>query len=511
MRGPVGAPHEMLKNLMGISSRTDLLEGPALADAATAEAAGLRAPAGLQPPNPLLTAVALVATDVVALAAAAAVGALLATAVGAPAEGTATWRPVYLLALLPAAFGAAGLYPAAGLGPVAELRRLTSSSLVVLGIAAVVLGLTRTAIPPLAMLGAGAAALAFVPLARAVVRGTLGQRAWWGVPAAVLGAGEAAGAVIERLRADPTLGLRPVVCLVDDAGTAGARAAGLPVAAPPTDAAAARALGVRHAILPIPADHAAALRHLARQAGHAFPTTVVMSAPSVGPIAADPRAVGGALGVFVTNHLEHRLERAGKLAVDAVLLLPTLVFGLPAIALAALAVMLVSPGNPFYAQEREGLGGRTIRVWKLRTMHKNAAVLLERHLRDHPEAREEWARHFKLQHDPRILPVVGKVLRVTSLDELPQVLNVLRGDMSFVGPRPFPRYHLDAFSEEFRALRASVRPGITGLWQVSARSDGDLRVQEEADTYYVRHWSLWLDLYILARTPVAVLSARGAR
>jgi lipopolysaccharide/colanic/teichoic acid biosynthesis glycosyltransferase len=83
--------------------------------------------------------------------------------------------------------------------------------------------------------------------------------------------------------------------------------------------------------------------------------------------------------------------------------------------------------------------------------------------------------------------------------------------MSFVGPRPFPEYHLQAFDRSFRDLRSTVPPGITGLWQVSARSDGDLTVQQELDTYYIRNWSLWMDLYVLVRTPLAVISARGAR
>jgi lipopolysaccharide/colanic/teichoic acid biosynthesis glycosyltransferase len=179
-------------------------------------------------------------------------------------------------------------------------------------------------------------------------------------------------------------------------------------------------------------------------------------------------------------------------------------------ALAALWIKLSSPGPAFYRQEREGFEGRRLSVWKLRTMYQNSDEMLESWLADHPEDREKWSRYFKLPHDPRILPFIGRLLRRTSLDELPQLWAVLQGEMSLVGPRPFPDYHLRHFSDEFRALRTRVLPGLTGLWQVSARGDGDVEVQQALDTYYIRNWSPWMDFYILARTVAAVLLARGA-
>jgi lipopolysaccharide/colanic/teichoic acid biosynthesis glycosyltransferase len=292
----------------------------------------------------------------------------------------------------------------------------------------------------------------------------------------------------------------------------GVAVAEVPVEGSSSDLGRYARMGVRYLVVAkrhITDDDTAYFR---RRYGRAFGRLTVVAgghgATRVGAVTTD---LAGGLGLALPGAARIRRHRVAKALLDAALLLPALVVGVPLIVLAAVAVVLTSPGRPFYAQEREGLNGRTIRVWKLRTMHRDAEALLDRYLEEQPARRIEWERHFKLDRDPRILPVVGHVLRMTSLDELPQLFNVLRGDMSFVGPRPFPRYHLEAFSSEFRALRSSVRPGITGLWQVSARSDGDLRVQEELDSLYLMHWSIWMDLYVVARTPLAVLSGRGAR
>ena len=199
-----------------------------------------------------------------------------------------------------------------------------------------------------------------------------------------------------------------------------------------------------------------------------------------------------------------------KRVLDYSIAAPAFLASLPVLAMAAIWIKIVSPGPVLFRQEREGPNGRRITMLKLRTMHRDAEKLLAEYLESDPEEKLNWLRYFKLKKDPRVLPHIGWFLRRYSLDELPQLWNVLRGEMSLVGPRPFPYYHLDQFPASFRHLRASVMPGITGLWQVTARSDGDLRVQEVEDTYYIRNWSPWLDIYILLRTTQTVLSAKGA-
>jgi lipopolysaccharide/colanic/teichoic acid biosynthesis glycosyltransferase len=190
---------------------------------------------------------------------------------------------------------------------------------------------------------------------------------------------------------------------------------------------------------------------------------------------------------------------------------PVGMLSLPIVVLAATLIKLVDPGPAFYLQKRVGFNGKTVNVLKLRTMYRDGERLLQEHLRRDAQARAEWERFFKLRRDPRILPIVGKFLRRSSIDELPQLWNVFWGEMSLVGPRPLPAYHAEQFDQEFRSLRIGVLPGITGLWQVSSRSEGDLQVLQEQDLFYIRNWSLWLDFYILLQTVPAVLTAKGAR
>ena len=365
---------------------------------------------------------------------------------------------------------------------------------------------------------AGAAALSFILVlllmlvGESIVRTLLIRWRLWGVPTVVIGAGPTGQQVVRVLQQMPELGLRPVG-FFDDRYAGGPTPPGsienVPVLGSIADSAE-YSRRIETAIVTTPADTNETVDALATQLGYRD-IIVVPDLRELPTLWVRTRDLNGLIGLQMRRNLLLRRNRLLKQTIDHLVALPLSILSLPIIAVLALWIRSVSDGSPFYAQLRAGKDGRPIKVWKLRTMYPDAEARLEQHLSSNPGARQEWQRYFKLTDDPRILPGVGQFLRRTSLDELPQIFNVLRGEMSLVGPRPFPKYHLDQFDDSFQSLRSSVIPGITGLWQVSARSDGDLEMQRALDTYYIRNWSIWIDFYILSRTLGAVVAGRGAR
>jgi lipopolysaccharide/colanic/teichoic acid biosynthesis glycosyltransferase len=200
-----------------------------------------------------------------------------------------------------------------------------------------------------------------------------------------------------------------------------------------------------------------------------------------------------------------------KRAIDLIIAVPVAILMLPIIGLMATVIKLIDPGPAFYSQDRIGRYGRTVRIFKIRSMYMDADQRLQTLLHSDPAAQAEWGRYFKLRYDPRILGRVGNFIRRSSLDELPQLWNIIRGDMALVGPRPLPAYHAGSFDEDFQRLRASLPPGLTGLSQILVRSDGDCDALRWYDLFYLENRSIWLDLYILLQTVPVVLSGKGAR
>lgn len=208
---------------------------------------------------------------------------------------------------------------------------------------------------------------------------------------------------------------------------------------------------------------------------------------------------------FPAGGQDRGLYRNGtKRVFETLLILLASPIALPLILLMALLVAC-DGGNPFFVQKRIGRNGRVFRIWKLRTMVVDAEHHLKAHLDRDPAARHQWDSTQKLKHDPRVTRI-GRILRKTSMDELPQLLNVLNGTMSLVGPRPMmvEQRHLYYGRSYYR-----LRPGITGLWQISARNESEFVARVRYDEEYHRDLSGWLDLAILARTVMVVLRGTG--
>ena len=210
----------------------------------------------------------------------------------------------------------------------------------------------------------------------------------------------------------------------------------------------------------------------------------------------------------VKNNLAQRRNRLFKRIFDITATVIGGILILPVIAIVAILIYLDSPGPIVFGHKRVGQGGKEFPCYKFRSMVPNAQEALEIYLKENPEAREEWERDFKLKDDPRVTKI-GKFLRKTSLDELPQLWNVLIGDMSLVGPRPIVRAEVEKYGEYINDFYL-VPPGITGVWQVSGRSDTTYEERVLMDSWYVHNWSVWIDIVYLVKTVFAVIKSKGA-
>lgn len=419
------------------------------------------------------------------------------------------WDPILAAAVTAAAIAAnhcLGLYDTVGRCPIERFRlRLIAASLVP-WLALTLMSLAgRPALLSAAVIALGCALL--IPatlLVEAWVRRALVQRSAWGSTAVLVGTDDATRRLAKHLVKHPEIGLRPVGHLGDADPAAPPHP--VPRFGSTADAEYLSAVAEVAAVVLSPGLGTIDLTRL--------PFRRVFVLPEVEGIPAlwlRSRGLGGIAGVEFCNRAKIAVGHHAKRLLDLCVAVPALLLSLPLIGLFALAIKAVSPGPALYTQHRVGFKDKTIPIIKLRTMHLDAERRLQDVLEQDPEARREWQRCVKLSRDVRVLPGIGNFLRRSSLDELPQLWNVVRGDISLVGPRPFPQYHLGLFDAEFQALRASVKPGLTGLWQISERSDADLRQQEAIDTFYIRNWSIWLDLYVILNTLPAMLSTRGAR
>ncbi len=430
-------------------------------------------------------------------------------------SGIPTWEPYLRLApflfVFIAVYALVGLYGGVALSPPEELRRAMLSSVivfVVLGAATVSLrGASKyfTWVMFLAIL----LSLFLLPLLRGLLRSRFANEPWWGSPAVVFGAGDAGQRVVSTLLDQPGLGLKPVAVVDDDPEQPGA-IRGVPVMRGFELAAMVpQSCEFAYAVVAMPGVPSS--RFLASIESYGLRFSRILMIPNLANFCSlwvNPRSVGGMLGLEVCQQAFVRERQWPKRVLDLTLTLLGAVVVLPIIALLALWIKADSPGPVFYSQQRIGQDGKQFQAWKFRSMVQNADGILQRYLDDNPILREEWERSHKLRNDPRITRA-GGFLRRTSLDELPQLWNVLKGEMSLVGPRPIVEAEIPKYGNKF-SLYTKVKSGLTGMWQISGRSDTSYDERVQLDSFYVRNWSVWLDLYILFRTIEIVLLRKGA-
>ncbi len=462
------------------------------------------------PSKPLYTTACLLGSDMLAL--------VLAVALSLAAKSIfhhdlllssylRLWPFLFVFALV---YAVVGLYSEVALSPPEELRRaVLSSSLVFMGLATVTVSLRgATRFVTLTLFMSVVLSVVLVPLQRAVVRQLCARHDWWGYPAVVFGAGAAGNALVHALRREPELGLKPIA--VVDPNTSYQHLHHVPVV--PGEQLAAELVEANRFVYGIVATSGPSGQQAINdfeRFGFQFSHIIYISdMVDFSTLWVKPRSVGGMLGLEVCNSFLLKETQVAKRIIDLVLTTAVGILVLPAVALIALAAKLESKGPIFYSQRRVGMGGKLFYAWKFRTMVENADAVFEHHLNSDPALRFEWELNHKLKNDPRVTRV-GKFLRKTSLDELPQIWNVLKGEMSLVGPRPIVQAEVAKYGAGYE-LYIKVKSGVTGLWQVSGRNDTSYDDRVKLDCLYVRNWSVWLDLCILFRTIGTVLLRKGA-
>ncbi len=466
------------------------------------------------------TSLVLLLTDAVTLATVLLMVILVRSAVATGTIGVEDYLMIAGVLILGNALTSAwrGMYPGYGMCAIAELRSTFYS---VTGVFAAVIAVSFFSRdwPPYARSILLASYLVSVPalaVSRMVVRRFLSRFSWYGIPVLIVGVHSMATRIVDTLRNHRQIGLRPLAIIEPDSSDAEfGYHEGVPVIGGLEHVAPlSERYHVTHGVVAMPhtsadrisvilEDHCRHLDHVTIVGEHVHPSVIWISNSSS--------------DVLLSSEIEQRLRHPSlvlkKRLFDLVIGVPLFIMAMPVMAMVTLAVWITMGRPLLYRQERVGEHGKIFRVVKFRTMVTNAEEHLHGILERNHEAREEWELYHKLKNDPRVT-ALGRFLRKYSLDELPQLWNVLRGDMSLIGFRPFTPGEFRNMSSLHRrvpiGLYESTKPGLSGLWQVTVRADAAFEDRTHIDLYYMRNWSLFLDLYILIRTVGVVVTGKGA-
>lgn len=479
----------------------------AVARTSEERAAGRVRASFVRPIRWLFNTLALLMGDWTALALALVVSQLARLALQAGGIRVPLWV-LMVAGLWPIAAILGRVLPGWGLGVIRELQRIFWLLPITVGMVVIAVALAgrRADITRLELLVMVAAAMPLVPYIRTKMKSLLIRLGVWGMPTVVHGDSAAVRSILKAISHEPGLGYAPVAIVATRDLPEGEEIEGIPVVA----ADDARVREAPAVIVAEPATGRGEL--LGALDGPLASHRHVLVIPDMGQspsLWVEPRDLGGILGLEIAQNLSDPWARTFKHLFELTLVILTAPIWLPLTGLLAIIVRLVDRQSPFFRHERIGEDGKPFLMGKLRTMRIESESDLQQTLASDENAREQWETQLKLQHDPRVTRL-GRVLRRWSLDELPQLINVLRGEMSLVGPRPLVEEEHLLVPNPARRLRESVRPGMTGLWQVSGRSDSGLEGMVYNDAYYVRNWSVWLDLVILVRSGRAILGGSGA-
>ncbi len=328
----------------------------------------------------------------------------------------------------------------------------------------------------------------------------------------ILGAGETGKIFAEKITSSPFAIRRALGFLDDDPAKHGAVIEGVEVIGKLSDfEALQKSLNVDEAVIAIPTASRKKLADILNKIEDSV--SRVLYIPDMYMLTTSTASIRNMDGMPIISSSQGLLNPVNlfiKSVIDYIGAVIALVIFSPVMLWAAWKIKKEDGGNIFFTQPRVGKDLRVFRMCKFRTMVPNADKMLEKILQEDENLRAEFKRDFKLKNDPRITKI-GHILRNTSLDELPQLFNIIRGEMSLVGPRPIEQKEVnDYYGEAEAKLMFRTKPGITGMWQVSGRSELEVQARKGMNLYYVHNWSVWLDVAILLKTPLAVITSKGA-
>ncbi|MEG2172945.1 MAG: undecaprenyl-phosphate galactose phosphotransferase WbaP [Desulfovibrionaceae bacterium] len=414
------------------------------------------------------------------------------------------YKEIFSLLLLgPLFYWISGAYQSIALPPHREIKQLSLATSLTFLVILAVLFTTKSAdaYSRLVLMGAWGISIFALPLMRGYVRRRFARTSWWGRPLVICGQGPLVEDIWKSLANTPERGVCPVEILVIHDND--------PLQSQKLAACAKRYYQPLILLSP-PENNKAIAVSLIADAGRAFNGVLLspLYTPSDARLWVSPRDLGTVVGLLVRQNLLDNRRLCVKRLSDIVLSLLGSLITVPLGGIIALCIRCDSSGPVLYTQKRIGQHGKTITVYKFRTMVANADAVLHEYLAHNPDLADEWKTDRKLRQDPR-LTKVGRFLRKTSLDELPQLWNVLTGSMSLVGPRPIVEAEIKNYGPIFEEY-CMVKPGITGMWQISGRNNTSYEERVRLDHYYVSNWSVWMDLWILARTVPVVIMGYGA-